>query len=149
MTVPLLVALGIGAAIALQAATVGHLSGEVHPLTISLALLLSGVAVASTWASVRHAWPEVLAVTGRWWWVPLGIAGWVIVAALGWTASRLGVAVALAVVVGSQADGRTGRRRRTGHRDGELASGRRGHPRRRGGSAAELERGREVTPRTE
>lgn len=102
MTVPLLVALGIGAAIALQTATVGHLSGEVHPLTISLALLLSGVAVASTWASVRHAWPEVLAVTGRWWWLPLGIAGWAIVAALGWTASRLGVAVALAVVVGSQ-----------------------------------------------
>lgn len=102
MTVPLLVALAIGAAIALQAATVGHLSGEVHPLTISLALLLSGVLVASTWATVRHAWPDVLAVTGRWWWLPLGIAGWVIVAALGWTASRLGVAVALAVVVGSQ-----------------------------------------------
>lgn len=102
MTVPLLVALAIGAAIALQAATVGQLSGEVHPLTISLALLLSGVAVASTWATVRHAWPEVLAVTGRWWWLPLGIVGWVIVAALGWTANRLGVAVALAVVVGSQ-----------------------------------------------
>ena len=102
MTVPLLVALALGAAIALQAATVGHLAAEVHPLTISLALLMSGVAVASTWATVRHAWPEVLAVTSRWWWLPLGIAGWVIVAALGWTASRLGVAVALAVVVGSQ-----------------------------------------------
>ncbi len=102
MTVPLVVALGIGAAIALQAATVGDLADEVHPLTISLALLMSGVVAASTWATVRQVWPEVLAVTGRWWWLPLGIAGWVIVAALGWTASRLGVAVALAVVVGAQ-----------------------------------------------
>lgn len=100
--IPVLVALGIGAAIALQATAVSSLTSTVHPLAISLALLASGILVASSWATARQAWPETLAVVGHWWWLPLGAVGWAIVAALGWTAGRLGVAVALALMVGSQ-----------------------------------------------
>jgi uncharacterized membrane protein YdcZ (DUF606 family) len=44
----------------------------------------------------------VLGITVRWWSLPLGVAGRAIVAALGWTAGRLGVAPALALVVAAQ-----------------------------------------------
>lgn len=102
MAIPVVVALGIGAAIALQATAVSSITDTVHPLTISLALLASGIVVAATWATARSAWPDTLTVVGHWWWLPLGAIGWGIVAALGWTAGRLGVAVALSLVVGSQ-----------------------------------------------
>lgn len=52
--------------------------------------------------SVSRVEPVALAVVGHWWWLPLGAVGWAIVAALGWTVGRLGVAVALALIVGSQ-----------------------------------------------
>lgn len=102
MIIPILVALCIGAAIALQATVVGRMTETLHPLAVSLSLLVSGLVVASVWASLRQAWPQALTVAVQWWWVPLGAVGWGIVAALGWTVTRLGVATALAVVVGSQ-----------------------------------------------
>lgn len=102
MTVPVLVALAIGAAIALQAATVSGLTEAVHPLTISLALLASGMLVAGAWAWATDGWSDILTVIRHWWWLPLGALGWGIVAALGWTVARLGVALGLSLIVGAQ-----------------------------------------------
>ena len=102
MLVPVLVAVAIGIAIALQAAAVSSLAGTIHPLAISLALLAAGIAVATVWASIRKTWPDAFEVVGHWWWLPLGVAGWAIVAALGWTVARLGVATALSLIVGAQ-----------------------------------------------
>ncbi|NIA24781.1 MAG: hypothetical protein GWP04_04365 [Gammaproteobacteria bacterium] len=92
----------VGMGIALQVALVGRASSNAHPLAVSLALQLSGVAVAATWATTSGAWSDVAAVTRLWWWIPLGIGGWVVVAALGFASSRVGVAAVLAVAVGAQ-----------------------------------------------
>ncbi|MGH3442359.1 MAG: DMT family transporter [Nitriliruptorales bacterium] len=102
MTIPVLVALGIGAAIAIQAVAISSLTGAVHPLAISLSLLVSGLVVGIGWATVHGAWPEVLVVARQWWWLPLGAAGWAIVAALGWTVARLGAAAGLSLIVAAQ-----------------------------------------------
>lgn len=102
MNLAVFVALCVGTAIALQATAVGDATNVSHPLAVSLALLVSGLIVASAWATVHGAWPDVVAVAGHWWWLPLGVVGWGIVAALGWTVARIGVPAALAVVVGSQ-----------------------------------------------
>lgn len=102
MATAVLVALVVGATIALQAATLGRLSDSVHPLAISFSLLASGLIVGGVWASHEGAWSVVPAVAKHWWWLPLGAAGWLIVGALGWTTERLGVAQALALVVGAQ-----------------------------------------------
>lgn len=105
MVVPVLVALGIGLAIALQAAALSSLVGAVHPLAISLSLLASGLVVGSGWAVIHGAWPEVLVVARQWWWLLLGAAGWAIVAALGWTVARLGAAAGLSLIVAAQLTG--------------------------------------------
>jgi uncharacterized membrane protein YdcZ (DUF606 family) len=92
----------IGIGIAIQVAIVGRASSSAQPLAVSLALQLSGVAVAAVWATMSGAWPDVASVTRLWWWIPLGIGGWIVVAALGFAASRVGVAAVLAVSVGAQ-----------------------------------------------
>ena len=96
------IAIAVGVAIALQAATIGRLSSAIHALAISLSLLVGGLLVAGVWAGLQGAWLDVATVARKWWWLPLGAAGWVIVGALGWTAERLGVAQALALVIGAQ-----------------------------------------------
>jgi len=102
MAAAVVVALVVGATIALQAATIGRLSSTVHPLTISLSLLVSGILAGGLWVIRQTAWADVATVARQWWWLPLGAAGWLIVGALGWTAARLGVAQALAIVIGAQ-----------------------------------------------
>lgn len=82
----------MGATIALQAAIIGRLSNAVHPLVISLSLLVTGILAGGVWVSLHDAWADVAKVAWRWWWLPLGAAGWLIVGALGWTSERLGVA---------------------------------------------------------
>ena len=102
MALAVLIALVVGASIALQAATIGRLSNTINPLAISLSLLASGILIGAVWASLQAAWMDVAAVARQWWWLPLGAAGWLIVAALGWASERLGVAQALALVIGAQ-----------------------------------------------
>jgi uncharacterized membrane protein YdcZ (DUF606 family) len=47
-------------------------------------------------------WSDVAAIARLWWWIPLGVGGWIVVAALGFAASRVGVATVLAISVGAQ-----------------------------------------------
>ncbi len=91
-----------GITIAVQAWLIGGMAESSSPLAISLALMLAGVCVGSAWSLVQHEWGTVGLVVRQWWWVPLGVAGWIIVAVLGWSANRLGVATALGLVVASQ-----------------------------------------------
>jgi uncharacterized membrane protein YdcZ (DUF606 family) len=52
--------------------------------------------------AVRSGWGEVAAIAKLWWWFPLGVVGWLLVAGLGFASARVGVATALAVAVTSQ-----------------------------------------------
>jgi uncharacterized membrane protein YdcZ (DUF606 family) len=92
----------VGIGIAVQVAIVGRASNTAHPLAVSLALQIAGVAVAGGWATINGTWSDVAAVARLWWWIPLGIGGWIVVAALGFAASRVGVAAVLALSVGTQ-----------------------------------------------
>lgn len=92
----------VGLGIAVQVAIVGRASNTADPLAIALTLQVDGVAVGAVWTTTNGEWPDVVAVDRSWWWVPLGIGGWVVVAALGFAASRVGVAAVLALSVGAQ-----------------------------------------------
>jgi uncharacterized membrane protein YdcZ (DUF606 family) len=92
----------VGIGIAVQVAIVGRASSSAHPLAISLALQVAGVAVAGVWATFNGAWSDVAGVARLWWWIPLGVGGWIVVAALGFAANRVGVAAVLALSVGAQ-----------------------------------------------
>ena len=58
--------------------------------------------VGGTWATITGSWSDVVTVARSWWWIPLGVAGWLIVAALGFAANRVGVAAVLGVSVTAQ-----------------------------------------------
>jgi transporter family-2 protein len=92
----------VGIGIAVQVAIVGRASSSAHPLSVSLALQIAGVAVAGVWATLTGAWSDVAHVARHWWWIPLGVGGWIVVAALGFAASRVGVATVLAISIGAQ-----------------------------------------------
>jgi uncharacterized membrane protein YdcZ (DUF606 family) len=92
----------VGIGIAVQVAIVGRASNTAHPLAVSLALQIAGVAVAGAWATFNGTWSDVAAIARMWWWIPLGVGGWIVVAALGFAASRVGVAAVLAISVGAQ-----------------------------------------------
>lgn len=102
MATALVVAVGIGVAVALQVATLSAAGHHRHPLAISLALQVSGVLAGAAWVLSQRQWPAVLATARAWWWLPLGVAGWLVVGALGFAAQRLGVTVTLGVAVGAQ-----------------------------------------------
>jgi uncharacterized membrane protein YdcZ (DUF606 family) len=102
MSSGIVVAVLVGVGIALQVSIVGRAAGGTNPLAISLALQLSGVMVAAVWATSRGSWPEVLAIGRYWWWIPLGVGGWIVVAALGFAAHRIGVAPTLALSIAAQ-----------------------------------------------
>ena len=92
----------VGIGIAVQVAIVGRASSSAHPLAISLALQVAGVVVAGVWATFNGAWSDVAGVARLWWWIPLGVGGWIVVAALGFAASRVGVATVLAISISAQ-----------------------------------------------
>lgn len=102
MPTAVFVALLVGSAIAVQVAIVGRASRALHPLVISLALQLAGLLVGLGWLFWSRTWSQLPQVIAQWWWLPLGIAGWVLVAALGFSAARLGTGATLAIVVGAQ-----------------------------------------------
>jgi uncharacterized membrane protein YdcZ (DUF606 family) len=105
MGVAIIVAVGIGLAVAAQAAILGGASRSIHPLAVSLALQASGLLVGAIWALWDRTWPQVGEVIGAWWWIPLGALGWGIVAALGFSSARLGASITLAIVVAAQVIG--------------------------------------------
>ena len=96
------IAVGIGIAVAIQVAVVGQASRVAHPLAISFGLQMSGVLVGAIWIVHQRTWPDVWGLTVEWWWLPLGALGWGIVAALGFSAARLGASATLALVVAAQ-----------------------------------------------
>ena len=102
MGVAVVVAIGVGIAVASQVAIVGRASRSIHPLTVSLALQASGVLIAIGWAVWSRTWPQITEVAREWWWIPLGVLGWGIVAALGFSAARMGASSTLAIVIASQ-----------------------------------------------
>ncbi len=102
MGIAITVAVFVGISIAVQVLLVGGASRSVHPLSVSLALQGAGLLAGAAWATWRHSWPSVTSVVGLWWWLPIGALGWGIVAALGYSAARLGTSTTLAIVVGAQ-----------------------------------------------
>ncbi|MEX1296690.1 MAG: DMT family transporter [Candidatus Limnocylindrales bacterium] len=102
MSVGILVALVTGVAIASQVAIVGRTSARVHPLAISFALQASGLLVGFGWVFWSRSWPSVGEVLRAWWWIPLGVVGWVVVAALGFSSARVGTGATLALAITAQ-----------------------------------------------
>jgi uncharacterized membrane protein YdcZ (DUF606 family) len=102
MGVAFVVAIGVGLAIAVQVAIVGQTSRLIHPLVISVALQASGLLVGIAWAIWSRSWPQITDVVHLWGWIPLGAVGWGIVAALGFSAARLGASTTLAIVIAAQ-----------------------------------------------
>jgi uncharacterized membrane protein YdcZ (DUF606 family) len=102
MGIAILIAVGVGVGIAAQVSIVGQASRSIHPLVVSLALQASGLLVATVWAAWTQSWPPVVEVVRQWWWIPLGLLGWGLVAALGFAAARLGASPTLAVVIAAQ-----------------------------------------------
>lgn len=92
----------VGIGIAVQVAVLGRTARETDPLAVAFALQISGVAVAAVWATTKGTWGDVLAIGRYWWWIPLGAGGWVVVAALGFAAERIGVAATVSVSVATQ-----------------------------------------------
>ena len=93
----IVVALIVGCAIAVQVAILGRASRALHPLVVSLALQVSGLLIGLGWLLWSREWPQLSQVIGQWWWLPLGIVGWLAVAALGFSAPRLGTSATLAI----------------------------------------------------
>lgn len=98
----LFVAVAVGIVIAVQVALLGDVTRRLHPLAVSLVLQAAGAVGGLLWAAATHAWADVVAVARSTWWVPLGVAGWLLVAALGYSSSRIGVVATLGVSVAVQ-----------------------------------------------
>jgi bacterial/archaeal transporter family-2 protein len=92
----------VGVGIAVQVKVLGSSSSTHHPLAVSMSLQLAGVLAGLMWTTVRSDWRSVGAIATSWWWVPLGVGGWLVVAALGYASSRIGVATTLGVSVAVQ-----------------------------------------------
>ena len=98
----LVVAAVIGAAIAIQVGIVGRTGERFNVLAISTVLQVGGVAAGIVWLAVRSGWGEVAAIARLWWWFPLGVVGWLLVAGLGFASARVGESTTLAIAVTSQ-----------------------------------------------
>ena len=97
-----LVAVLTGVAIATQASVLGSAGRRINPLSVSLALQLSGVLVGLLWLAWSRSWSDVVEVARAWWWIPLGLLGLVVVAAIGYSGARLGALATLALLVAAQ-----------------------------------------------
>lgn len=98
----LLVAVAVGIGVAMQVALLGGVARRLHPLGLSLALQVAGVLAGALWATASGAWHGVLSTMRFWWWAPLGVVGWLVVAALGYASGRIGVSATLGVSVAVQ-----------------------------------------------
>ncbi len=98
----LLVAAATGVFIAVQVSVLGRSAASFDPLVVSFVVQAAGLVTGLVYVTSRGRWPDVAAVAGRWWWIPLGVLGWGLVGALGFAASRAGAAAALAVSIAVQ-----------------------------------------------
>jgi len=97
-----IIAVLTGVAIATQASVLGSAGRRINPLSVSLALQLSGVLVGLLWLAWSRSWSDVVEVARAWWWIPLGLLGLVVVAAIGYSSARLGALATLALLVAAQ-----------------------------------------------
>ena len=97
-----IIAVLTGVAIATQASVLGSAGRRINPLSVSLALQLSGVLVGLLWLAWSRSWSDVVEVARAWWWIPLGLLGLVVVAAIGYSGARLGALATLALLVAAQ-----------------------------------------------
>jgi uncharacterized membrane protein YdcZ (DUF606 family) len=102
VVVAVVLAIGVGTAVAVQSSILGGASRSLHPLSLSLALQVAGVAIGVSWAVYARAWSEVFVVARQWWWLPLGLVGLGVVAAIGFSSARLGTLTTLALIIGAQ-----------------------------------------------
>ena len=102
MRTGLLVASVIGVLIAVQVNILGRAADRIDLLAVSTMLQVGGLMAGLVWLVGRSGWSEVSAVAQTWWWIPLGVLGWVLLAGLGFASMRAGVAAALSVSVASQ-----------------------------------------------
>jgi transporter family-2 protein len=100
--VGVLVAILVGLAVAVQVRILGASSSQYHPLSISFALQLAGVLAGLAWVTAQGDWRTITSVVVSWWWLPLGVGGWCVVASLGFSSARLGVATVLSVSIAAQ-----------------------------------------------
>jgi uncharacterized membrane protein YdcZ (DUF606 family) len=102
VVVAIALAIGVGIAVAAQSSILGGASRWLHPLSVSFALQIAGMSVGVVWAVHARAWPEVFEVVRQWWWLPLGLVGLGVVAAIGFCSARLGTLVTLALIIAAQ-----------------------------------------------
>ena len=111
----IIVAVVVGAGVAIQVAVLGRAAERIHALAVSLALQMAGVMVGLAWASMVRGWSDVGRSVVAWWWLPLGAFGWMLVGGLGYASRTLGVSLTLGIavtvqlVVGYGLDVRAGR----------------------------------------
>jgi uncharacterized membrane protein YdcZ (DUF606 family) len=102
VVIAVVLAVGVGIAVAVQSSILGGASRSIHPLSVSFALQIAGVLIGLAWALHVRAWPEVIEVARQWWWLPLGLVGLGVVAAIGYSSARLGTLVTLALIIAAQ-----------------------------------------------
>ncbi len=98
----LMVAVIVGAGIALQVRFLGRLSGGAGPVVVGLLVSAAGTCGAASWIAVTGDWASVGRTLVHPGWVAAGLLGLAIVGGLGVAAARGGATAALAGSIAGQ-----------------------------------------------
>jgi uncharacterized membrane protein YdcZ (DUF606 family) len=98
----LILAVIVGAGIAVQVRLLGHVSGDAGPVVVGLLVSAAGTCAALATVAVTSDWASVGRAGWRSEWLAAGTLGVAIVAGLGIAAARGGTVVALAGSIAGQ-----------------------------------------------
>jgi uncharacterized membrane protein YdcZ (DUF606 family) len=98
----LVLAVVVGAGIAVQVRLLGRMSGDAGPVVVGLLVSAAGVGATLLAVAITSDWAAVARAAGRPEWVAAGALGAAIVAGLGIAADRGGAVVALAGAIAGQ-----------------------------------------------
>jgi transporter family-2 protein len=98
----LVIAVIVGAGIAVQVRLLGRMSGDTGPLTVGLLVSAAGVAATLVAVAITSDWAAIARAAWRPEWVAAGALGAAIVAGLGIAADRGGTIVALVGAIAGQ-----------------------------------------------